>query len=148
MLRYYFKLREPGIGCQPSEGLIQIKAEPCEIEGHKFWGWAEYDRILDDEEINRYDIYSLFEIVDWNYKAKEQQIMKVIAPLKRKHTAVEIHREDDRFCIVHPSTKQEGWQISFFDAIGPYSDHQSSDLLDVVKTLVEYNFVPATYQYN
>ena len=50
---YYFKFREPGIGCQPSKGLISVHPGKIEFEGHKFWGYAVYDRILDDEEVNR-----------------------------------------------------------------------------------------------
>lgn len=53
---YAFRLRPPGPGCQPMEGLIQISTEPDIINGRPWWGKAIYNRELTDKETDDYDL--------------------------------------------------------------------------------------------
>ena len=146
---YYFRLRPPGMSCQPSEGLISIHAENSRSlihEGYEFWGYAEYNRILTEEEVNRYDIYSDFEILQWGYREKKQKFNHIIGRMK---TAVQIG-SGDRYCIVHPATqpKYEGqWQISHFDNVGPSGHSNAKTLKEIVACLMEYGYKPDEYQY-
>lgn len=58
--RYYFRLRPPGIGCQPKRGLLRIdnfeQARYVECIGRYAHGWAEYDRPLTCDEIRDYEL--------------------------------------------------------------------------------------------
>lgn len=145
---YYFKFREPGIGCQPTKGLLSVHPGKIEFEGHQFWGYAVYDRILDDEEVNRFDIYNVFDILQWEIDAKKQRLMHVLSPLQYKSSALQMNSSDDRYVIIHPSTRPEyKYQISFFDDKGPYSHHSSKDLKDVLQELLSYNYDTTTAQY-
>ena len=135
--KYYFRLREPGIGCQPSKGLISIHAEPVEVEGYKFWGYAVYDRMLEDEEVTRFDIYNEFDILDWKYEAKKQRIMSAIAPIQYEYTAVQIGTPE-KYCIVHPCSRPEyKWQVTYLDSRGPSSHHNDNNLLGIIKDIMD-----------
>lgn len=58
--RYYYRLRPPGIGCQPKDGLEEIvafdKAQYVESIGKWAWGWAEYSRPLTADEIRDFEL--------------------------------------------------------------------------------------------
>ena len=144
---YYFKLREPGPGCQPSAGLISVHPGRIEFEGYSWHGYAVYDRTLEDDEITRFDIYSEFEIWEWQFQAKKQAFNHIIGRLK---TAVQIEKEDGRYCIVHPATQEKylgQWQISFFDEKGPSGHAVAKDKKEIVSTLIDYGYKPDVYKY-
>lgn len=50
--RYGYRLRPPGIGCQP-QGFTHC--EKCEYEA-KYWGIVEYERKLTREEIEEFEL--------------------------------------------------------------------------------------------
>jgi len=54
--KYAMKLRPPGPGCQPMEGLIAISTEESDIGGMHSWGKALYSRELTEEETEHYDM--------------------------------------------------------------------------------------------
>lgn len=53
---YYFRLRSPGLGCQPKEGLLDIKDEKIVYNNREYWGIAIYNRELTDIELYDYDL--------------------------------------------------------------------------------------------
>lgn len=52
---YYYRLRPPGPGCQPS-GSIAIVFEDTIIEGRHYWGSVTYNRPLTEQEKYSYDL--------------------------------------------------------------------------------------------
>ena len=131
-IRYYFKLRCPAPGCQPKNGLIETSDKDIEIRGYKFYGYADYDRILTDEEMSQYDIYTEFEISDWEYEAKKAKIKNIISRLR---DAVKIGN-DNKYVIVHKSTRPEyKWQISYFDAKGPWTHENYNQKIEIINEL-------------
>lgn len=54
--RYYMTQRPPGPGCQPAKGMINADFNTGRMEGHRIWGYVEYDRQLTSEEINDYEL--------------------------------------------------------------------------------------------
>lgn len=54
---YGAKMRPPGPGAVPRDGLVECKCVEGEApSGHHTWGWAEYNRFLTDDEVNHYDL--------------------------------------------------------------------------------------------
>ena len=151
---YYYRLRPPGIGCQPSEGLVSMQGTPdgrksLEVEGEFFWGSAEYDRILPDEEMERFDLDSTVEILWRQFQVEKQEMVYFVGRIK---TSAQIDKTEGRYAIVHPATqpKYEGqWQISFFDDKGPSGHAVAKDKKEIVEKLIEYGFkAKNNYQYN
>ena len=148
---YYFRLRPPGIGCQPADGLVSIHGtedgrRSLTHEGYEFWGSAEYSRILTDKEVSQFDIYCDFEILQWGYNAKKQRMNHIVSKMK---TAMQIG-EGERYCIIHPATRPgyEGqWQISHFDNIGPSGHSNAKDKKEIVSVLMEYGYKTDVYKY-
>lgn len=58
---YYYRLRQPGIGCQPKNGLIEIDYNSVNIGNREYWGSVTYNRPLTDEEIYSYDLDYIIE---------------------------------------------------------------------------------------
>lgn len=56
MYTYYFRLRPPGIGCQPKKGLVKIDFNEVIKNNRKYWGSATYDRKLSSDELFNYDL--------------------------------------------------------------------------------------------
>lgn len=52
---YYYRLRPPGIGCQPKNGLIAIDYNSVNI-GREYWGSVTYNRPLTKNEMYNYDL--------------------------------------------------------------------------------------------
>lgn len=53
---YILRLRPPGPGCQPMEGLVKVSTEPIPFHGRQSWGTASYNRPLTKEEEQHYDM--------------------------------------------------------------------------------------------
>lgn len=53
---YVMRMRPPGPGCQPKDGLIEITDEGFMFHGRNSWGTARYNRVLTDEEEKHYDM--------------------------------------------------------------------------------------------
>ena len=53
---YYFRLRPPGLGCQPRKGLIETDCTTIEVNNRKYWGTATYSRQLTNGELFNYDL--------------------------------------------------------------------------------------------
>ena len=53
---YALRLRPPGPGCQPMDGLIRVTSEPVYCYGKRCWGTAVYNRKLTDKEKEHYDL--------------------------------------------------------------------------------------------
>lgn len=58
---YELRLRPPGIGCQPDDGLLETgefarREAYEEFGGHPCWGWAAYGRELSDREVESYEL--------------------------------------------------------------------------------------------
>ena len=62
MKRYLFLLRPPTPGAMPKNGLKEIGFdEGFAPSGHHYWGWAEYDRELSEEDVEYYDLEAVFD---------------------------------------------------------------------------------------
>ena len=53
---YYFRLRPPSPGCQPSNGLLEMNGEKIIHNEREYWGSCTYDRELTDKELYEYDL--------------------------------------------------------------------------------------------
>ena len=53
---YIMRLRPPGPGCQPNDGLIETTDDEIPFHGRKAWGTARYSRVLTDMEEEHYDM--------------------------------------------------------------------------------------------
>ena len=53
---YYYRLRPPSIGCQPSKGLISTDSGPTEYNNRTYHGTCTYDRELTEKELNEYEL--------------------------------------------------------------------------------------------
>lgn len=56
---YYTKMRPPGPGCQPSDGLQEVKdygTRKRVADGISVWGEVNYNRQLTDNEIADYEL--------------------------------------------------------------------------------------------
>lgn len=58
---YGLRMRPPGIGCQPTAGLLEMGAFDAreayeEFGGYPCWGWAACDRELDFREVGKYEL--------------------------------------------------------------------------------------------
>lgn len=56
--RYYCRLRPPMPGSVPRQGLVRTYEYDYKqsFDGIGAWGFAEYDRLLTDEEVNHYEL--------------------------------------------------------------------------------------------
>lgn len=53
---YGYRLRPPGPGCQPMNGLISISHERICVKGFEYCGYARYNRKLSHEERYNYEM--------------------------------------------------------------------------------------------
>jgi hypothetical protein len=53
---YILRLRPPGPGCQPMDGLVKVSTEQVPFHGRHSWGTALYNRQLTKEEEEHYDM--------------------------------------------------------------------------------------------
>lgn len=53
---YIMRLRPPGPGCQPMDGLVKVSTKPIPFHGRSSWGTALYNRALTEEEEQHYDM--------------------------------------------------------------------------------------------
>jgi hypothetical protein len=53
---YYCRLREPGIGCQPKNGIIDVSYNKVTHNNREYWGSVTYNRILSESELFQYDL--------------------------------------------------------------------------------------------
>jgi hypothetical protein len=53
---YYYRLRPPSIGCQPSKDLISMTSEPVKFNNRTYHGTCSYSRELSEKELNEYDL--------------------------------------------------------------------------------------------
>lgn len=53
---YVMRMRPPGPGCQPKEGLIETTDTEIPFHGRQSWGTAIYNRVLTEEEEKHYDM--------------------------------------------------------------------------------------------
>ena len=53
---YVMRMRPPGPGCQPKEGLIETTDTEIPFHGRQSWGTARYNRALTVEEEKHYDM--------------------------------------------------------------------------------------------
>ena len=53
---YILRQRPPGPGCQPMEGLVKVSTEPIPFHGRNSWGTAAYNRVLTEEEQQKYEL--------------------------------------------------------------------------------------------
>ena len=54
--RYACRLRPPGPGAVPKDGLIYCNCNEIEGYEHHYWGYCEYDHQLSDEDMKHYDL--------------------------------------------------------------------------------------------
>ena len=75
LYKYGMRFRPYSIGCQPSEGLVQVEEDQS---GH-YWNLLVYDRELTADEVNLYELEFLYEgykdplAWDWRECFKEVQ---------------------------------------------------------------------------
>ena len=60
MYVYGTRLRPPGIGCVPRDGLKEVSFAEFESVGRHYWGTASYDRELTAEELEHYDMDCIY----------------------------------------------------------------------------------------
>ena len=53
---YVMRMRPPGPGCQPKEGLIETTDTEIPFHGRQAWGTARYNRAPTVEEEKHYDM--------------------------------------------------------------------------------------------
>ena len=53
---YIMRMRPPGPGCQPKEGLIETTDTEIPFHGRQSWGTAMYNRTLTEEEEENFGI--------------------------------------------------------------------------------------------
>lgn len=53
---YILRMRPPGPGCQPIDGLVKVTTEPIPFNGRQSWGTAVYNRMLSEEEQRRFEL--------------------------------------------------------------------------------------------
>lgn len=53
---YYYRLRPPSIGCQPSKDLISMTDKSIVYNNRTYHGTCNYSRELSDKELNEYDL--------------------------------------------------------------------------------------------
>ena len=56
MYVYGTRLRPPGIGCLPRNGLKKVRFEEFDHGGRHYWGAGYYDRELTEEETDGYEL--------------------------------------------------------------------------------------------
>ena len=58
---YGTRLRPPGPGAVPREGLTEVTSEEYRTPDRHYWGTATYDRVLTSEELDAYEMDLLYE---------------------------------------------------------------------------------------
>ena len=53
---YVMRMRPPGPGCQPKDGLIETSSLPIPFHGIPSWGTARYNRALTEEEEKNFEM--------------------------------------------------------------------------------------------
>jgi len=53
---YYYRLRPPSMGCQPSKGLKEMTEDSILHNDRTYWGTCIYDRELTSKELYEYDL--------------------------------------------------------------------------------------------
>ena len=53
---YFYRLRPPSMGCQPSKGLLEMSGDEIKHNSRVYWGTCTYNRELTEKEIYDYDL--------------------------------------------------------------------------------------------
>jgi len=53
---YYYRLRPPAPGCQPSNGMLEMNGDKIIHNDREYWGSCTYDRELAKSELYEYDL--------------------------------------------------------------------------------------------
>jgi len=53
---YYYRLRPPAPGCQPSKGLLEMTSDEIQHNNRTYWGSCIYDHELTDSQLYDYDL--------------------------------------------------------------------------------------------
>jgi len=55
---YYYRLRPPSMGCQPSKGLLEMNGDSTIHNSREYHGTCTYNRELTSKELYDYDLDS------------------------------------------------------------------------------------------